>query len=154
MKDLHSRIKLVPQILPIVGNNDTAGTPAQSVDRMGYNSVEHVVLLGATGDTLSGSTKIEFKLQHSDNNTDWEAVTSADYVLVESDSGVSVPDENGIFRVVDANAEDDTTYRIGYVGPKRYSRVFADFVGTHSNGIPLAVLGILGDPAVAPTQDK
>ncbi|RIK91762.1 MAG: hypothetical protein DCC73_14975 [Proteobacteria bacterium] len=154
MKDLHSTLKLVNTLLPIVGNNDTEGTPVASADRQGFNSVEHVVIFGTSGDTLSGSLKVDLKLQHSDDDSNWSPVTSADDVLIGSDSGVSAPDANGIFRTVDAAGEDAKSYRIGYRGPKRYSRVLADFTGTHTNGVPIVMLALLGHPERSPTQDK
>ena len=108
---------------------------------------------GESGDTLSGSVKLDLVLQHSDDGSSWSDVTSASDVLVNADSGVSAPDANGIFRTIDAAAEDDAKYRIGYVGGKRYSRISLDFTGTHTNGFPLCAAAVLGHAEQAPVSD-
>lgn len=150
MRDLHNNVKFVQAVDPAVLTADTNGA---TIDRQGFESVEHIVFAGESGDTLSGSVKLDLVLQHSDDGSTWSDVTSAADVLVNADSGVSAPDANGIFRTIDAAAEDDAKYRIGYIGGKRYSRVQLDFTGTHSNGIPLCVAAVLGHAEQAPVSD-
>jgi hypothetical protein len=150
MFDLHNNIKVVGAYAPIIITADADGG---TVDRQGFESVEHVVFLGATGDTLSGSVYAELVLQHSDNGSTWVDVTSADDVLVGNDGVSAAPDANGVFATIDANAEDERHFRIGYRGGKRYSRVQCDLTGSHSNGIEFCAIGILGHPHQAPTSD-
>lgn len=152
-RDLHSNIKVVQHLIAIVGNNDTEGTPAAGIDTTGFDALEFIVSLGDSGDTLSGSLKVDMKIEHSDTDSGYAAVTSADDVIVGSNPRVAAPDSNGIFATVDAPAEDQTLFRIGYRGSKKFVRVWLDFTGTHTNGIPCSVIAILAKPALRPTLD-
>ena len=137
MKDLANNISIIQSIAPVVGTSDTNGT---GVDLQFFESATAVVDTGVEGDTLSTSVKIDFKLEDSDDNSTFTAVTSSLHV---TDGSV---DSNGIFLTLDANAETPQVTSIGYVGGKRYLRVVADFTGTHSNGTPIAATIIKGRP--------
>jgi len=95
---------------------------------------------GIEGDTLSGSVKFDFILQESTDDSTFTAVTSSTSVTEGS------VDSNGIFLTLDANGETPQTSAIGYIGGSRYVRVKIDATGTHSNGTPISVQGILGNP--------
>lgn len=153
MKDLHSLIKVVDLVKPIVGNNTSEGTPANGADRRGFGSVEHVAAIGVSGDTLSGSVKIDVILQDSDDDSTYAAVTNADYALVASDGVAAAPNGSGIIATIDDAAEDNAKIRCGYIGPKRYSRLLLQFTGTHTNGTPIHTFAILGHPNQIPTSD-
>ena len=137
MRDLANSISVVQSIAPVVGSSDTNGT---GIDLQGFESATVIVDTGVEGDTLSGSVKVDFILQDSDDNSSFSAVTSATHV---TDGAV---DSSGIFLTLDANGETPQLTTIGYVGGKRYIRVVADFTGTHSNGSPIAVSVIKGHP--------
>ena len=51
-------------------------------------------------------------------------------------------DSSGIYATVDAAAEDDAVYPIGYTGPERYVRIVCTKTGTHSNGTPIGILAL------------
>jgi hypothetical protein len=146
MKDLHSNIKLVQTLDPatVTGTSDVNGA---TVDRQGFDSVEHIVLFGESGDTLSGSVYFDVTIQESDDDSTWTDVTTA------ADVVGATPDANGVWTTIDAAAEDDTLYRIGYVGGKRYSRLQVELTGTHTNGTPIAACAVLGHADQAPTSD-
>ena len=137
MKDLANNIKRVQTLDPIVLTADQLFT---GVDRQGFESVVLAALLGLSGDTLSGSVYADLILEHSDDDSTYTAVTSANHV-----TGGTV-DSSGIFATINAPAEDETQYSIGYTGGKRYCRINYDITGTHTNGMPVAGLAILGDP--------
>lgn len=137
MQDLANSLKVLNTINPVVGTSDANGT---GIDLQGYESAMAVVPTGIEGDTLSSTVKIDFKLEHSDDNSTFVAV--GDNTLV-TDGGV---DSDGIFSTLDANAETPQISTIGYIGGKRYLRVVADFTGTHSNGTPIAAQIVLGTP--------
>ena len=141
MRDLHDTIAVVQTLDPATTTTTRVGAP---VDRQGFESVEHTALLGATGDVLSGSVFIELKLEHSEDASTWTAVTTADQVL-----GGPIT-ASGIFATIDSTTQDQTAYRIGYVGNARYSRVTAALTGTHTSGTPIAALAILGAAHVKP----
>lgn len=151
--DLHSNIKVVQNIVPIVLNNDTEGTPASGVDTKGFDACEFIVSVGASADTLSGSVYLELKLQHSDDNSAWSAVSSVDDIIVGSCPRVTTVDSNGTFALIDAAAEDEFHFRIGYRGIKRYVRVFIDTTGTHTNGTPVSSIAVLSSASLVPTLD-
>lgn len=137
MKDLANNISVVQSIAPVVATADTNGT---GVDLQFFESAVAVVDTGIEGVTLSSSVKIDFKLEDSDDNSSFSAVTSQSHV---TDGTV---DSNGIFLTLDANAETPQVASIGYVGGKQYLRVVADFTGSHSTGTPIAASIIKGSP--------
>ena len=119
----------------------TADADGTTVDLQGFNSAMVVVNTGVEGDTLSGSVKFDFILEHSDNDSDWSAVTSSTDVTEGS------VDSSGIFLTLDANAETPQISQIGYIGGKQYIRCKIDATGTHSNGTPMGVTVIKGNPS-------
>lgn len=136
MRDLHNNIAVKQALEAIVVNNDTEGT-GPAVDLRGFNAAEIIVDVGASGDTLSGSVYFELKLQHSDDGSTWSAVADANFMLG------ATPDANGRFALIDDPAEDSVVVKVGYVGPKRFIRLFIDTTGTHTNGTPIAAVAVL-----------
>ncbi|WP_157266598.1 hypothetical protein [Azohydromonas aeria] len=147
MRDLFSNLALQQTLSPAVYTADQNGA---AVDRKGFDAILHVVNVGITADTLSGSVKIDFKLQESDDGATWNAVTRAYDVKQSTTAPYVAVDANGTFLTVDDNAEDDAVYKVGYIGNKRYSRVVADYTGTHTNGIELSMTAVKGYPASQP----
>ena len=133
--DLANNLIAVQSLAPAVRTADANGT---GVDLQGFEGAMAIFDIGAEGDTLSGSVKIDVKLEHSDDNSSFSAVTSSSDV---TDGSV---DSNGIWATFDANAEAPAVVGIGYVGGKRYLRVVADFSGTHSNGSPVSAMILKG----------
>jgi len=140
MRDLHNQVAVRHTLAPATHATTATGT---TVDRRGFESVDHAVTLGASGDTLSPSVSITLKLEHSHDGSGWEAATDAD--ALGPTLGAA-----GAFAVIDDTAEDGTTYRVGYVGGRRYSRVVAEFTGVHASGTPLAALALLGHAHMRP----
>lgn len=136
MQDLNNNIKLVQSLAPAVRTADANG---DGVDLKGFEAAAIVVDSGAEGVTLSSSVKIEFELEHSDDNTTFTDVAQADVIGATLGS-------NGLFLTLDDNAESPQISEIGYVGGKRYVRVVANFSGTHGTGTPLSAFVILGKP--------
>ena len=150
MFDAISKVELLNLNVSAVKTADEDG---DGVDNQGFESVLHFITLGISGDTLSGSVKSELKLEDSDDNSSFSAVTSADDVNINtgsSDGVVVNPDSSGIFATIDDPAEDDLVYAIGYRGTKRYSRVVYDTTGSHSNGMPMSNQAIRSRAAISP----
>ena len=145
MRDLANNLIGVNSLVPAVRSADANG---DGVDLQFFEGAMVVVSVGAEGDTLSSSVKIDFKLEESDDDSTYSAVTSSSSV---SDGSV---DSSGIFATFDDNAEAPAVASIGYLGGKRYIRVVADFSGTHSNGSPVAALVIKGHPRHAGDADS
>jgi hypothetical protein len=139
MQDLSNNIKLMQSLAPAVRDADANG---DGVDIKGYENVAIVVDSGVEGITLSGTNKIEFELEHSDDNSSWSDAESAD---VNGSLG-----SGGLFLTLDDNAESPQISEIEYLGSKRYVRVVANFSGTHGTGTPCSAFVILGKPRHAP----
>lgn len=141
MRDLHSNLGIVQSLDPAVTTSTRVGAP---VDRQGYESVEHIVSLGVSGDTLSPSVSLSMKLEESEDGTNWTAVVNDSEVLG------AVVDGTGVFALVDDPAEDGQAIAVGYVGDARYCRVQVELTGTHTNGTPVSALALLGHGGVRP----
>lgn len=139
-RDGASRITIAQALRAIVVNNDTEGKGA-TIDTQGHEACTIVASVGASGDTLSGSVKHDFKLQHSDTTTDGDFtdVVDDEYVVGQTPNA-----STGVFLTIDDAAEDDVEFKVGYVGPKRYVRLVDDTTGTHTNGTPMAAIAVLG----------
>jgi len=138
--DLHHSI-LVEAVLNTQTISGAAGEVAVTkIDRQGFESLEFMAALGESGDTLSGALKLEFILKEGDlsDGSDLAPVTDPTLVLG------AIPDNNGIVITVDADGEDGKVYSVGYVGEKRYAALVPQKTGTHTNGIPLAILSVKG----------
>ena len=139
MNDLANNIKLMQSIAPAALDADANGT---GVDTQGYENVAICVDTGVEGITLSGTNKIEFELEHSDDNSSWSDAASAD---VNGTLG-----SGGLMLTLDANAETPQISEVEYLGTKRYVRVVANFSGTHGTATPVSAFVILGKPRHAP----
>jgi len=137
MRDISNNTKSVTCQDAKVFTADANGT---TVDIQGFESCMFIVNSGIEGDTLSGSLKFDFILEDSDDDSSFSAVTSSKSVTEGS------VDSSGIFLTLDANGETPQTSQIGYIGGKRYARVKVDATGTHSNGTPISVQAVLGNP--------
>lgn len=141
MQDLSNNIKLMQSIAPVAASADANGT---GVDTQGFENVAIVVDTGIEGITLSGTNKIEFELEHSDDDSTYVDASSSD---VNGTLGA-----NGLFLTLDANAETPQISEIEYLGTKRYVRVVANFSGTHGSATPISAFVILGKPRHAPAS--
>lgn len=135
MKDLHSHITIVSAIGNAILSADN--TPV-AINLQGYESAEIVLSIGIGGITFSGTNKIEFKLTHSDDDSTYTDVTTADMLGVTVGSG-------GIIKALTAAHAAADVYRYGYKGGKMYLKLLADFSGTHGAGTPIAANVIKGN---------
>ena len=136
MKDLSNSIAIAlshKSAVPPAASNGTG------VDLQGYEGATILVTIGAEGDTLSGSVFFEIGLEHSDDNSTFTDATQSDIV-----DGTIAAD--GVFLKIDGTGTAGTggnpdstgaTYRVGYIGGKRYVRTTIAKTGTHSTGTPL-----------------
>lgn len=122
----------------------TADANSASVNMAGFNALTLVANIGVSGDTLSGSVKIELEVQESSNNSTWTAAANAS--LSSSVTGTNT----GTFALIDDPAEDDTLYTVQYLGTAQYVRVVANLTGTHTNGTPISVTAIQGGERYLP----
>ena len=144
MKDMHSGVSVATLIAAAALNADN--TPV-AVDLAGYQSAEILLAIGAGGITFSGSNKVEFVLTHSDDDSTYTAVATADMIGVTVASG-------GIIKSLVAAHAAGASYRFGYKGGKRYLKLLADFSGTHGTATPIAAMALLGEPDVEPVANQ
>ena len=140
--------KLQPEQLLAPAAEINADAQGVEIDMQGYSSVAFLGNVGVSGDTLSGSVVIELALEESDvSGSGFTAVADED--IIDAVAGAA---QTGTFAVIDDPAEDDTVYKVGYRGHKRYVRPIVNFIGTHTNGTPISFTGILGDAAKVPVD--
>lgn len=139
LRDGYSELGQTSLLDPAVYAADS--TPV-SVDLNGYSSVVIVLQNGAGGITFSGVNKIDFLLQHSDDNSTWVNVVDLDVLGVTNITG-------GIVQSFQA-AKTAGTQKIGYRGNKRYIRLTADFSGTHGTGTGLSAIVLRSIAAFQP----
>lgn len=149
MRDLISNVKTVPHFTKTLSATET---PTNGVDISGFGSVLVQVAIGTiTNIANSPKPSWNFALQESDTiNADFAAVGSDDVILANGRNNGSI--SSGIFATVDAAAEDDTTYTVGYIGSKRYLRVVATAANT-PGATPISINFVLGNPSLAPVSD-
>ena len=143
LRDLYSNLGVQAAVDPAVMTADANGN---GIDTRGFDSVMLAASVGASGDTLSGSVKIELELEESDDDTTYTDVADSD--LLNAVDGTN----DGTFAVIDDPAEDDAVYLTGYRGTKRYVRVVVNVTGTHTNGTPIGAVAILGHPHLTPVN--
>ena len=144
MKDIHSKVSRSLLIGCAVLSADN--TPV-AVDLQGYEAAEILLDIGIGGITFTGTNKIEFKLTHSDDDSTYSDVTTADM------DGVTVA-SGGIIKSLVAAHAAASVYRYGYIGGKRYLKLLADFSGTHGAGTPIAASVLRANGFSNPQADQ
>ena len=82
-----------------------------------------------------------------------EQAESKRFAVANADLTNTVTGSNtGTVAVIDDNAEDDLVVVVGYKGNKRYIRPVLNFTGTHTNGIPCAVMAVRGRNRAQPVN--
>ncbi len=144
MRDLFNNLKIDDLTLAQVITADEASTAA---DLQGFEAALLMAIIGNSGDTLSGSVYISLEIQHGDvaDGSDAAACVQADVI------GVTLA-AAGQFALIDAPAEDSQTFKVGYVGTKRYVRVNINVTGTHTVGFPAAVIIAKGNANSLPVD--
>lgn len=136
MRDLYRNVKTTQVFNPATSS---VTRTSSNVDTQGFSSATLVIAMGASGDTLSGSVYWTLRIDHSDDNTNFTPTAAADLL-----------NDPVVTYVVDSSAKDKMAYSFGYKGTKRYIRAVATPTGTHTNGTPIGMLVLLGDPAYSP----
>lgn len=131
--------------LAIASATLSADNTPPAVDLAGFKAALLVLDIGAGGIAFSGTNKIEFVLTHSDDNVTYTNVTAADVLGVSSVT-------SGIIKSLVAAHAAGATYRFGYRGGKRYTKLLADFSGTHGSGTPISATWVLSEPELGPVD--
>ena len=102
--------------------------------------------IGATGDTLNGTNRVELQVQESDDNSTFTPVIDSDLTKVVAGQAV------GTFGLLNAGGAVNQVYLTGYRGNKRYVRVAGANYGTTASGTFIDVLAIGGRPRMLPVN--
>lgn len=137
MRDIDSKLAFVYGVNKTI--TTAGGAEEVEIDRQGFEALELSVSFGASGDTLSGAVYWTVKLEHSDDDGSGSAAAYSD--VAEKDVLGATP-ASGIVVTVDAAAEDEAQYNLGYIGGKRHVKATVTPVGTHTNGTPISVIAV------------
>ena len=140
IRDLHDNLSAALLVAPQTATADV--TPV-SVDLLGFRAAMVMLYIGIGGITFTGTNKIEFILEHSNDNTNWTAVAQADVL------GPTVAAGGIVRSLVAAKAAADVQ-EISYIGGRRYVRLTPDFSGTHGTGTPMTAFMVRGMPEQMP----
>ena len=138
MKDLYNNLEIESVLDPIAV---TATATYTDIDLKGFNSACLVINCGLdAGSGLGASHKFVGVLYDSDDGTTYEVVETADMLDLTVTSGVVL--------TIDAVGEDNSIYKLGYVGGKRYLQLIVTVTGTVS--MPMSIECIKGHPELSP----
>lgn len=138
MKDLYNNITAESVLHAIVVSETATYT---DIDLAGYNSCVLLIDIGVdAGSGLGSSHNLVFTLQDSEDGTTYANVETADMIDLTVSSGVVL--------TVDDTDKDNTLYKIGYVGGKRYLQLVCTETGTCS--VPISIIALKGNPLDAP----
>lgn len=137
MKDLYNNIAAVSILDPIAISATATHT---DIDLQGYNSCCILISCGLdAGSGLGASHKLVFTLKDSADGTT--------YANVETDDMLELTVSSGTVLTVDSTDEDNTLYKLGYVGGKRYLELTYTETGTVS--MPISIVVVKGHPEIA-----
>ena len=140
MNDLYNKIEVTSLLAPVAVS--ATGT-ITDIDLQGFNSACIIIHLGAdSGTGLSATDYWTFTLKDSPDGTTYTNVETADMLDLTVTSGAVL--------TVDSTDEDNTLYKIGYVGGKRYLELTYTETTTGSNNTLMSIELIKGDPENAP----
>jgi hypothetical protein len=132
--DLHNVIDVRPAISPQVATNNTP-LVSEIIDRVGFDALEFAI---ATGDLADDNATFAALVEDGDDPALNDAAEVADGGLLGLEAEASF-----------AFGDDDSAFKIGYRGSKRYVRLTITPSGNTGNAA-VAALAILGGPHLAP----
>ncbi len=135
--------KTAPVVLIGAATLSADNTPA-SVDLKGFDAATILLNIGVGGITFSGTNKIEFVLTHSDDDSTYTNVSTAELTGADATTVTS-----GIIKSLTSAHASAAVYEFAYIGTKRYLKLLADFSGTHGTGTPICATVVKGRPALA-----
>lgn len=146
MHDLINSVSIIQALAP--QTVQAAPVVAAAIDMQGAETLAVIVAVGAIGDTLDASNRLDVKIEHADD--DGTGSAGAYSACVDADvlgaSGLAA----GVFLKVDATGKTSKRHTLAYAGGKRFVRVTATPVSLETGG-PIAVLAIKGNLAQNPT---
>lgn len=139
-KDMHNTIYPKRGISPVAAGTDNTPYVSQIIDRLDFDSLEFLILIGANTDS---NATFAVLVEDSDaaNMDGAEAVIDDHLLGTEALAGFT------------AANDDNEIRKIGYIGNKRYVRVTITPSGNDSGNIFLAGVWLQGHPRYMPTAN-
>lgn len=129
-------------------------TPANGINLQGHTECTLLCAIGAlTNIGGSPAESWKFKLEESEDDSDYSAVGSDDVLLTYGNNDGAI--SSGVFATIDDNSsptEENQVYTIGYKGTKQYVRVVSEAENSPGD-TAIAVVAVL-KPAQRPGQDE
>lgn len=147
MKDMSLDKRVATSIAPAALAADN--TPV-SLERLGYQSLTYFIHVGVGGITFDATNKVEFTMTHSDDGTTWTAVEDDDVKITLPDGTAGTVGTGGIVRSLVAAHAAATVTKVGYIGHKKYTRLLADFSGTHGAATPMSAMAEFENGLIRP----
>jgi len=133
MRDLHNHL----QAIGSEADRQASTTPIATgtIDRQGYDSVEVFLIFG----TLAGDPSTFTVLFQESENANF----SSPNTVATTDLLGSIPSPT--------NANDDTVYKFGYIGSKRYLKVTVTQGGATPGNADVGIIVLGGNKSQQPT---
>jgi len=126
---------LAPQTIQAVALN------SGNIDCQGAEDLAVALLVGDIADTLSGSVRIDVKIEHADD--DGTGSPGAYAACTDDDVLNATGLVSGVFLSIDAAGKEQKRHVIGYRGGRRFVKVTATPVSLATGG-PIAMLALKG----------
>lgn len=139
MRDLANNIYPKRGLSPKAATTDNTAYVSEIVDRLGFDSVTWLTLIGANTDA-NATFAVLFE--------DGEVANLSDAAPVDDKYLIGTE----VLAAFDFS-HDNQIRKIGYTGPKRYCRVTITPAGNDAGNIFIAGAWILGHPRYAPTAN-
>jgi hypothetical protein len=138
MRDLLNQIHTIRALSPAATPADNTVQVSQIIDHQGFDSLTFAILTGAIPDA---------------DATYSVAMFEADDAAMATETAVAAADIVGTLALAAfIFSDDDKVFKVGYTGAKRYVRIKITPVNNTGASL-LAVVAILGHPAIAPTAN-
>lgn len=136
MRDMATKLHAVRVLSPAAAVADNTAQVGTIVDGAGYQSITYLIILGAIADADATFTVL---LEHGDqaNLSDAAAVPDSNLIGTEVTAGFKFDDDNEL-------------RKLGYVGPKRYTRMTITPVN-NAGAAFISAIAVLGNSRYAPT---
>lgn len=143
MRDATNLFNPVLQAGPAVMTATPTPAPA-AADLQGHNSALIEIGVGAGGITFTGTNRLSFVAEHSDDGAAFVAVETGDIVQPSVAGAPAIT--GGVIQSHAAAKPAASLDLYGYIGDRRYLRVTPTFGGTHATGTPVQVVIHRGHP--------
>lgn len=130
-------------ILAVAFATVTATPTPVAIDLTDFGACTFEMFTGAGGITFTGTNRIDWKVEESDDNANWSAAGDDALIL---DPGAAAPGGTGIVKsYTAAKASADTLIpTVGYRGKKKWARCTPVLGGTHATGTPVGCIARKG----------